>query len=385
MQIAINFDLQIILLIFQIISLVVLGVFLLNSISNLWALERLGTFPKPKRYPKISIIVPARNEENNIEGCVRSLLQQDYPDFEVLVLNDHSTDRTGEILKQIKDRRLKIFSGRPLPEDWLGKHWACHQLAEKAKGELILFTDADTVHQPTTLSSAVSAMLHDQADFATALPKEKTASWSEYLSIPIIPWSLLTFMPLAIAKRTKRPSLSATIGQFMLFKRTAYNKIGGYSSIRYNVLDDVTFGRKIRSFGLKWRMYDGSKLITCRMYTSFKQVLEGFVKFSFPIFKNNLIYFFFVWLFMAAVFSFPWMILLFWSVGIKFGYLWLAVASILSVLITWIIAAFRFRYPWWIPLIYPVILAMVCYIVFMSMIYTYLGKVRWKGRKIKTF
>ena len=174
------------------------------------------------------------------------------------------------------------------------------------------------------------------------------ASWSKHLFIPIIPWSLLTFMPLAIAKRTKRPSLSATIGQFMLFKRTAYDKIGGYSSIRYNVLDDVTFGRKIRSFGLKWRMYDGSRLIACRMYTSFQQVLEGFVKFSFPIFKNNLSYFFFVF-------------------------------------IAWIIAAFRFRYPWWIPLIYPVILAMVCYIVFMSMIYTYLGKVRWKGRKIKTF
>ncbi|MEK6846092.1 MAG: glycosyltransferase, partial [Nanoarchaeota archaeon] len=188
-------NLTLVLFIIQICILAVSSLFLLISISNLWGLERLGKFPAPKRAPFVSILVPARNEEKNIKSCVESLLVQDYPHFEVLVLDDHSEDETEKILKSIKNQKLKFWKGKPLPEDWIGKPWACYQLAEKAKGELLLFTDADTVHEPGALKAAVAAMEAEGADFVTALPQEAAYSWSEALVIPIIPWSLHTFMP----------------------------------------------------------------------------------------------------------------------------------------------------------------------------------------------
>ena len=120
----------------------------LIALSNWRLLRRIDRYPPPPRTPRVSVLVPARNEEAHIGDCVRSLLAQDYPDFEVVVLNDHSTDRTGAILADLSagDERLRVLTGRDLPAGWLGKHWACQQLSEAAGGELLLFTDADTRH-----------------------------------------------------------------------------------------------------------------------------------------------------------------------------------------------------------------------------------------------
>jgi len=373
------------LLLLQIFSFLLLFLFLLNCLTNLWALQKLGTFPAPKKFPRLSILVPARNEEKSIKKCIFSLLNQDYPDFEVLVLNDHSTDRTGEILAKIKNPKLKVFSGQPLPKDWLGKHWACHQLTKKATGELFLFTDADTYHHPSALKAAVSALLYEKADFISALPKEKALTLSELLVIPVLSWSLLTFVPLALAKRTKIPSLSATIGQFMLFKKEAYYQIGGYSAIRKQVLDDVTFGRRIKAYGLKWRIYDGSKYIVCRMYTNFKELSEGMTKSMFPIFKN-LIYFFFVWFFLVWTFLGPFLILLLHLfIPVSPFFLYLALASIALTFLTWLISNLRFGYPFLLSFLYPLIIASLAYLSYLSMVYALAGKLTWKGRPIKIF
>ncbi len=363
----------------------ILGVFSLISFSNIWALGRLGKYPALKSYPKVSIMIPARNEERNIRRCVDSLLQQDYPDFEVLVLNDHSSDGTEEILKSYK--QLKYFNGKPLPEDWLGKHWACHQLVEKASGELYLFTDADTFHRPSALKKAVEAMYAENADFVTVLPKEEVSSTAERLVIPIIGWSMNTFIPFAIAKRSKRPALSATIGQYMLFKKEAYNRIGGYPAIRDRVLDDVTFGRKVKSFGLKWRMYDATKEVSCRMYRNFKEIFEGFTRCIYPIFKNNIFYFLAVLVLLALILFGPWIIVLLHLAGFQLEAIsvTLAWAAIFTVYATWLISNTRFRYSPLLTIFYPLIFIMLFYIAYSSMIKTLSGKIVWKGRVIRQF
>jgi chlorobactene glucosyltransferase len=372
------------LIVLQSITLLILFIFFLNALTNLWALKRINAAPLPKEFPPVSILVPTRNEEKNIRKCLSSLLKQDYPDYEVLVLNDNSTDKTQQILASFNHPKLKIFNGLPLPKDWLGKHWACHQLTQHASKELFLFTDADTHHHPHTLKYAVSSMLAQKADFISILPKEKTLSMSELLAIPMIPWSLNTFMPLALAERSKNPSLSASIGQFMLFKRKAYHYIGGYPAIRDQVLDDVTFGKKVKAFGLTWRMFDGTQYLSCRMYRNFKEIFEGFTKNIFAVFKNNIFYFFFAWFILIWVLLGPFAILLLWllALPITFTSVWLALSAIFITFLTWVISNFRFRFPFLLSFLYPLTIATFAYISLSSMVYTLAGKTTWKGRKL---
>jgi chlorobactene glucosyltransferase len=159
------------------------GIILAVGITNIWFIPKLGFRTEPSRWPKVSILVPARNESENIELCVQSLLAQDYPNFEVLVLDDHSTDDTWQKLEKLAKQNplLRILRGLPLPERFLGKHWACHQLAQAAEGELLLFTDADTRHAPHALRSAVGLLLAENASFLTAFPHQEVVSWGERL------------------------------------------------------------------------------------------------------------------------------------------------------------------------------------------------------------
>ncbi len=154
-------DLIIHIIIFQAIILLVI-------LSNIWFLHQARKHDAPPVFPMVSILVPARNEEKNIASCIRSLLAQDYPSFEIIVYDDQSTDNTRSILEQIarEQPKLKVTVGNPLPEGRLGKNWACAQLALQAKGDLLLFTDADTIYQPHALCSIVTALIGEQADLA---------------------------------------------------------------------------------------------------------------------------------------------------------------------------------------------------------------------------
>ena len=178
--------------------------------------------------PFVSILIPARNEALNIETCVRSLLSQEYPNFEVIVLDDQSTDQTRSILEEIHKEYpgLKILSGSTLPPGWLGKHWACHQLAQVGRGEFFLFTDADTWHEPYTLRDSVATLLETRSDLLTAFTREQVITWGEKLTVPILGFALFSFVPVFLARWQLFYSLSMTIGQFMLFRRSAYEAIG---------------------------------------------------------------------------------------------------------------------------------------------------------------
>jgi chlorobactene glucosyltransferase len=371
----------------QVVVLIALSALLFVAVSNLFTLRILGTYPPPKRTPKVSVLVPARNEELNIGPCVRSLLNEDYANFEVLALDDSSRDRTGEILAELaqSDARLKVLKGTPLPTGWIGKHWACHQLAEVATGEYLLFTDADTKHSSTGIRDAVAAMEAEQADLLSALPREDVGSWAEQLIVPMIAWSIFAFLPLALAYRVRMPMLSSNIGQFMVFRRSAYEAVGGYAAVRQEVVDDIALGQLVKAHGLRWRLADGQPAVRCRMYRNFREVRDGFSKNMFASLGSNIPFFLIGWLCQVAIFLSPPVTVLLALAGITMPPLAVALAaiSVFLSLALWAIYYSRFGFPLYLTFIYPLSVMFSFAIALRSMVVSLRGQASWKDRPLE--
>ena len=368
----------------QISVLIFLLVILFITLSNIGILRKLGSYPLPLQYPFISVLVPARNEEENIGDCVKSLLNQDYPDFEVLVLDDNSTDGTLRILGKlsVENKRLRIFNGEPLPDGWFGKHWACHQLSQHANGEVFLFTDADTRHNPNSLKDGVAGMIAEKADLITAFPREEILSWGERMMVTLFPWFILCFLPLIVAYRTQSPAFSAAIGQFLMISRKAYTKIGGHEAIKREAVDDVALARNIKANGLRWRMSLGHDQLHCRMYHSFREAYRGFTKNLFAGFNYKILTFTFVWLCIGFAFLEP-IIVLFLGIirtNLPFMTLVLAGIGVLVSLVIWGTSHWRFGFPIYLTLFYPISVILLLTIAFSSMLFALTGKAGWKGR-----
>lgn len=257
-----------------------------------WFAEEEGT-------PLVSVLIPARNEARRIVPCLRSLLAQDYPRYEIIVLDDHSEDDTARIIlshgfSREAGANRRVLDGQTLPPGWTGKSWACHQLAAAARGDYLLFTDADTIHEPTALGAFLGHALDTRASLLSAWPRQVTETWSERAVIPLVYVLLLGALPHYLLRRLqKKPeyarntsrsmleTLGAANGQFVLFRRDAYEHIGGHAAVRDHLVEDVALGRLVTARtaeGMRLVNCDGSRLVHCRMYTSFAGVWEGFTK-----------------------------------------------------------------------------------------------------------
>ena len=150
--------------------------------------------------------------------------------------------------------KLKVLAGSPPPEGMLGKNWACVQLAHQAQGDLLFFTDADTLHQPQTLRAIVTALIGEQADLLTGFPRQEVQSWGERLLVPFFSWAFYCFIPLGLAYRLRLPALSIAAGQMLLFRRQAYQAIGGHARLGSSIVDDLILARRIKAAGLRWRV-----------------------------------------------------------------------------------------------------------------------------------
>ncbi len=228
----------------------------------------------------VSVIVPARNEAATIEAMVASLLASSYDHFEILVVDDRSTDDTAERVRAIaaRDSRVCLVAGEALPDGWFGKPWACHQAARVASGELLLFTDADTTHQPALLGHAVGALRAHGADLLTLTSQQRCRSFWERLVMPQI-WLLLglRYQPASINRATRPDQLVAN-GQFIMVRRDAYRAAGGHEAVRGEVVEDLALAQRFFRQGRTVRMLYGEELLSTRMYRNLRELVEGWSK-----------------------------------------------------------------------------------------------------------
>ncbi|GAB4559426.1 MAG: hydroxychlorobactene glucosyltransferase CruC [Anaerolineae bacterium] len=359
---------------------------LVNTALNWLTLPRLGTHRPPRRWPRVAVLVPARNEGRNIAHCLRSLLAQDYPFFSVWVLDDQSDDGTAAIVNElaVRDARVHLLFGQPLPADWLGKPWACWQLAQaaSAQAELLLFVDADTWHAPDMLRASVAALLAEGCDLLTVLPRQVLGTPAEWLSVPVLPWSLFTHFPLWLTRRVRWPGLAAAVGQHMLWRREAYERIGGHAAVRRHVAEDMALARLAAREGLRCLLLPGPKHVFCRMYRSAAEVLEGFGKNLFSVFNRRWPAYLFVWLWLGVAFVSPLILLIGqamagWPVSPR-----LAGLSLGTGWLIWALAARSTALPVTLAFFYPLIVLSNIFLAFHSLGQTMTRRARWKGRRV---
>jgi chlorobactene glucosyltransferase len=229
--------------------------------------------------PLVSVIVPARNEADTITTVVRSILESTYRPFELLVVDDRSTDSTATIVQGLTaDSRLRLISGTDLPEGWYGKPWACYQGYREARGELLLFTDADTRHQPELLERAVGALLTQEAGLVTVSPVQRCITFWERIVMPQI-WFLLAlrYSPESV-NRARRPRDVIANGQFILTSREAYEAAGTHAAVRQEVAEDLALAQTYLRKGLTLHFAFAERLMETRMYRGLAHLVEGWSK-----------------------------------------------------------------------------------------------------------
>ncbi len=223
-------------------------------------------------WPTVSIVVPARNELRLVPRLLDSLLALDYPQFEVILVDDQSDDGTGDLARLRIDPRLVVVSGAPKPPTWGGKQWACHQGSGVATGSHLLFTDADTVHEPDSLRRAIQVMTTSNAGMMSCLPfHDGTAIW-ERLSGAFHVLLLTVTAPLA----KPRPGRVYAIGQYLLFQRDAYDAIGGHESVKDSLVEDLPLANQCLRKGIRYQVVaTGAPFFRVRMYDSLPEFLRG--------------------------------------------------------------------------------------------------------------
>ena len=378
------------LLYYQYIVLFALSLMLLNTVINNFVFKNVENYSLTgqvlKNPPLISILIPARNEAENISNCLKSLLRQDYPNLEIIVLNDNSTDGTSRVVKEIaeKDNRVRLVEGAPLEDGWIGKNFASHQLAKHAKGEYFIFTDADTLHFPKTASSAFGALIAAKVDALSIYPRQIMVTFAERMIVPIINIALQCFIPFILIKKSKNPLFSTAIGQFMMFKRETYEKIGGYKSIKGHLIDDIQISKRVKKSGYKFMVFDGRNTIYCRMYKSLKGVIIGLAKSIYPAFNGNILALFSFTGLLTATLLIPFTLLplgtfLFdWPIAI----IRLIIFQIIIVLVIKMIFAIRYKQRMLdVLLLAPVSMAMIDALIFISFFQAKYGEgLSWKER-----
>jgi chlorobactene glucosyltransferase len=232
--------------------------------------------------PPVSVIVPARNEAANIERCLGSVTTSTYPAFEVIVVDDRSTDETARLARGVapgRARRVLVIEGAELPGGWLGKPWACWQGARAAEGELLLFTDADTIHEPQLLERAVLGLLEERADLLTVLGSQLMLTfWEKLVQPQVFLTMIMRFPRFESLGRSGSWRDAIANGQFMLFRRESYEAIGGHEAVKDEVVEDLVLAQIVKRAGLALRIRGAEDVLATRMYSSLPHLIEGWSK-----------------------------------------------------------------------------------------------------------
>jgi len=367
------------------LMVVVTSYFFFLSLANHYEMWRFTQGPEILEGPLVSVLIPARNEERHIERCLNSLRNQVYKNYEILVLNDNSSDKTLDILQRIAahDDRVKVINGQPLPTDWYGKPFALHQLTQEAKGEILIFTDADTIHNPTSISWAVTNIKELKADMISGYVGQIFMSFGEIITVPLMFFLTGFVIPLFLNRYSKLSQFSAAIGQFIAIKHDVFNAIGGCEIFRKKTSEDIYMARYVKKKGYSTRFLNLSEHVKCRMYNGFRDAIEGIGKniFDFLGKKTYVLALMFIAVFFFLFMPFPLLIGCFIN-----GSPWvfhIVIINILSTL-TWIFMFLGQRLNWWYGFLWPLFFLNLMYMAIWSYYRTISHRgFMWKDRVVE--
>ena len=357
------------------------------AISNSFFLKKL--IVKKTRLNKdiiISVLIPARNEEDKISQCLDSLISQTYANLEIIVLDDNSNDETAGIVSRFveDDKRVKLIHGEELPLGWGGKNWACHQLYNSANGEYILFLDADTIFQKDTIASAIHESVSNNIDLLTLIPKRPPKSIVELAMFPFMNWAIFSWLPMKIAHSLNNSYLSATFGQFMLFKKDAYIKIGGHKKLRDNAIDDFQLGRFIKKSRLKWMLLDGTDMVESLPYTNKRDAMNGISRSVFPALNYSVTTLLVFSIILICITFIPLITVGYGLMGTftDSEYWTISAFSLFVITISWTLTCRRFNYSPLVVLFFPICVLVMLVVAYHSMLATIFKTTVWKGRNL---
>jgi glycosyltransferase involved in cell wall biosynthesis len=333
----------------------------------------------PVRSRQVSVLIPARNEEANLAACLESALRQDATVGEALVYDDHSTDATRRILAEYaaRDARVRAVSTLPLPSGWLGKNFACARLAEEARGEWLLFLDADARLAEGAVARMVEEARKRDVTLLSAWPSLTMVSFWERALMPTLNFVVFSLFPAPLSLARDDASLGLAHGACILVERSAYRAVGGHAAAPDEIFEDQNLARLWRKKGRRGLCLDGEGVVSVRMYSSLAEIWRGFQKNFFPAFRHEASFWGFI-LLHAAMFLAPFVMLFrirAWPVS---PILW-AVACTLAIRALLVV---RFRHPWLSILLHPVAEVILLAIGLSSWRRCKSGKgVEWKGRR----
>ena len=239
-------------------------------------------------FPKVSIIIPARNEEKFISKCLDSLLEQDYPNYEIIAIDDSSEDSTGEIIKNYSEKSSKVIHviARSKPQDWMGKNWACMEGYQKASGELLLFTDSDTKFSKNVASLAVSHLLSKKLDALTVIPKMRCLDTWTKITLPMLSTFLHTrFSAIRVNDSSKKTGYF--FGSFFIIKKSVYDSVGTHEGVKHEIIEDGALGKKVKESGFKLKMVRGEHLIEAIWARSLGTLWNGLKRLMVPLYLQS--------------------------------------------------------------------------------------------------
>ncbi|WP_170126213.1 glycosyltransferase [Paraliobacillus ryukyuensis] len=249
---------------------------------NLFVFPRLSQqqVPNTQTPIRLSVLIPARDEEANIEACLSSVIQQTQQPYEIIVLNDHSTDNTKKLIRGLanKHQSIRLVEGKSLPKGWTGKSYACQQLADHASGDWFLFVDADARLEPKAIEQMNPILAKQGAGIVSGFPRQIVGSWLEKLVVPMMMFVILCHLPIYFVKNSKRAMFAAAHGAFITVHQTSYHVIGGHAAIRDSLLDDMSLMKRMKQYGFPATLAKIDRYVYMRMYHTWKDVWFGFQK-----------------------------------------------------------------------------------------------------------
>ena len=346
-----------------------LGIVIFNVLGNL----KLSSPVVRINSDFISILIPVKDEEKNIIALLNSIKAQDYQNYEVIVLDDDSWDDTYNLVSHfsLSNPQFKIVRGEKLPAGWLGKNYACYQLSKLASGDFFLFLDADVLIKPKLLNKSLCRLKEGNLSLLSLFAEQKMKTLGEWLTVPLMNYFLLSFLPLSLVKKSTEEKLAAANGQFMLFPKDSYLENGWHREVRNKVAEDYEICKKVKAKKLLVETLLGTGYLTCRMYEGLSEGINGFTKNTYSLFNYNFwgtlvflstISLGYVWVFYYGNYTLC-LIVLGLVVGIRVLTSWLSKQNILINLV-----------------LHPFQICFMVWITSQSIYKNNLGKIVWKGR-----